>query len=276
MKYSTIFVALLACSLVSAASESVFLAQLTSEGARSPNGENIFECKFDFGSNEITSLGLRQHYLVGSDLATNFQENLKLDKVYSPWQVNVRSTNHNMTLMGAQAELEAIFPPNTRGPLTEAQAELAVPPGDNAIIEDEIKDLGNNIMPLNFQTLPIHAFDFEKDTVLLGDWCSKIYTQNDKAVREDTEWVQQTEEKYKDALAALRTFLGEGEELTIHDLYPHVDTISSCLFNLDSVKDVDGVKNELLAFGFEYLEKYWSTEESRKIFAHGFFNDLKR
>ncbi|CAI2368556.1 unnamed protein product [Moneuplotes crassus] len=256
------------------AEQNVFLAQLTSEGARSPNGENLFECGFENGRKEITSMGLRQHYLIGSDLVNTYTQKLDVEKLYSPLQVNVRSTNHNMTLMGAQAQLEALFPPNIRGPLNDSQVALAVPPGDNTIIEEEIIALGNNIMALNFQTVPIHAMDFQKETVLMGEWCPEIYEMNERKVK-DAQWMRQIEEKYSNALAKFRTFMGN-DNLTIHEIYPNIDTIYACDFNQDKVKGLESVTKELLAFGFEYLEQYWSYELSRKIFVHGFLSDLGR
>jgi hypothetical protein len=275
MKVYIVALLVLAAFTALSSADTVFIAQLTSEGARSPNGANIFEGRFPWGSGEVTSMGLRQHYLVGYDLYTNYREALGLDVVYNPWQVNVRSTNHNATLMCAQAHLEAIYQPNVRDPLREPQAKLAIPPGNNDNIQDEIQNLGNNIMPENFQTLPIHAFDFDKDTVLLGDWCHKIFEINNRTVFEDAEWIVEMEEKYKDALTALRTFL-EDDELSIHALYKHIDAIQATLFNLDSLGAIDAHKDQLLAFGFEYLEKLWSNEESRKIFSNGFFIDLER
>lgn len=75
---------------------------------------------------------------------------LKLDDVYSPHQVKVRSTNQNMTLMGSEAQLEAIFPPGVRKELTPEQAKRAVPPGNNEIIKEDIAQLGNKVMPNQF------------------------------------------------------------------------------------------------------------------------------
>lgn len=260
---------------VQAQSEKVFIAQLTSEGARSPLGENIFNGRFPYGSGEVTSMGLRQHYLVGYDLAINYADPLGLDKVYSPWQVNIRSTNHNFTLMGAQAELEAIWPPSTRSGLRPEQATLAVPPGDNTIIETDIAALGNDIMPLNFQTLPIHAMDFDKDTVLMSEWCHRITEINNKTVMEDAKFISDISTKYSVALDVFRSFIKD-DQMTIHQIYSYMDTLNSTIFNLDSVGTLQNQREQLLAFGFEYLEKYWSNAESRRIFTNGFLLDLER
>lgn len=266
--------ALLLAHAICVSAESVFVSQLTSEGARSNNGPNPFEKKWPFGDNEVTSMGLRQHYLVGYDLKTNYAKNLKLEEIYSPWQVAIRSTNHNVTLMGAQSELEAIFPPNVRPDLRDVQAKLAIPPGDVALIEDDIKALQNKIMPKNFQTLPIHSMDFDKDTVLMGTWCSKIYDVNAKATQ-DEKWVAEIENTYKDALTTFRTFM-KNDNLTIHDIYPYMDGVHASKFNLDNIGTLEAVYDSLMEFRFVYLQQFWSPLESRRIFSTGFTLDLER
>ena len=275
MKVYCLISLLLLAYYAQASSETVFIAQLTGEGARSPLGVNTFNGRFPYGSGEITSMGLRQHYLVGYDLAVNYADPLGLSRIYSPWQVNIRSTNHNFTLMGAQAECEAIWPPNTRPSLRPEQAALAVPPGNNTTILEDIAALGDDIMPLNFQTLPIHAMDFDKDTVLMSTWCSKIFEINNKTVIEDTKWVTEISTKYKDALDSFRTYIKD-DKMTIHQIYSYMDTLNSTIFNLDSVGALESQKEQLLAFGFEYLDKYWSNAESRRIFTNGFLLDLER
>jgi hypothetical protein len=76
-----------------------------------------------------------------------------------------------MTLMGAQAQLEGIYPPGVRPQLTLQQAERAVPPTNTADIADIITELGQNVMPNQFQVAPIHAFAKERDDVLRKEWC---------------------------------------------------------------------------------------------------------
>lgn len=274
---ASIVVTLLALILAHAicvSAESVFVSQLTSEGARSNNGPNAFEKKWPFGDNEVTSMGLRQHYLVGYDLKTNYAKDLGLEEIYSPWQVAIRSTNHNVTLMGAQSELEAIFPPNVRPDLRDVQAKLAIPPGDVELIAEDIKALQNKIMPKNFQTLPIHSMDFDKDTVLMGTWCSKIHDINTKAIQ-DEKWVAEIENAYKDALAAFRNFIKK-DNLSVHQIYQYMDSVYASKFNLDDIGTLSTVYDDLMKFRFAYLEKFWSSIESRRIFSTGFTLDLER
>lgn len=270
----SVLLIVLCTTQIYAETNKIFIAHLSAEGARSNVGPNPFDNTWPFGQNEITSMGLRQQYLVGYDLRVNYANTLGLNPIYSPWQVNVRSTNHNVTLMGAQAALEAIFQPDVRPDLRESQAILAVPPGDNSTILADIKGLGNKIMPKNFQTLPIHAVDFDKDTVLLGQWCSKIYDDNAKNVR-TAEFEKAMNDKYSVALKAFSDFRKQ-QNMTIHEIYPYLDGLYASHAHLDNLGALNTHYNNLMAFRLDYLNKLWSGEQSRKIMANGFMIDLAR
>ena len=64
-------------------------------------------------------MGLRQHYLIGYDLLNSVIKGSNFSPVYSPHQIQIRSTNENMTLMAAQASLEGILPPGVRPNVTD-------------------------------------------------------------------------------------------------------------------------------------------------------------
>ena len=275
MKYAVFaFATICLLAFASADTEYVFVTQLTAEGARSGKGPNPFE-DWLYGENEITSMGLRQQYLAGYDFAELYSAKLNLnDKVYSPWQVNIKSTNHNVTLMGAQAQLEGIYPPGTRTGLTPKQAEIAVPPGNIDLIVEDIKKLGNDVMPDNFQTLPIHANDFNKDTVLMADWCSKISETTAQSVN-DTDWAKEMGTKYADALKSVRDYV-KNPDLTIHEVYGYIDSIYAKKFNRDPIGSLENQYDKLMEFRFEYFEKMWSSEEARKLFTDGFAVELQR
>ena len=264
--------------------KTIFLAQLTSEGARSYIGSNPIDKEWEFGPGEITSMGLRQQYLVGYDLKVNYAVALDLERktgtrqeplpIYSPWQVNIRSTNHNYTLMGAQAGLEALYPPDARDDLTSDQAKIAEPPGDNTSIVDDIKNLENKIMPNNFQTLPIHAMDFDKDTVLMKDWCQDIETMNKEEVSQQA-FTDEISNKYSEALNKFKDLMVQ-DNLTIHEIYDYMDGLYTAQFNLDNIGEFGAIYDDLMKFRFDYYTQYWNNDQSRKVFANGFVQDLKR
>lgn len=275
MKFSVILIiAVIAFSNICRADQKFFLSQVTSEGARSNIGPDPINIKWTYGQGEITSMGLRQHYLVGYDLKANYGTELKLNDIYSPWQVNVRSTNHNFTLMGAQAGLEAIYAPDVRPDLSIQQATIAKPPGDNSIIDAEIKALGNKIMPKNFQTIPIHAMDFDKDTILMGDWCPKISTLNQKSVSDPT-FQTNLLNKYATAVKGFKDYV-KLDNLTIHEIFSYMDAIYAHNFNLDSLDTLKNFYPDLMKFRIDYYNQLWSNADSLKLFTNGFVTDLNR
>ena len=258
-----------------AANKLVYLSQLTNEGARSNVGPNPIPAKeWEFGAGELTSMGLRQHYLVGSDLKLNYAGKLKLQSTYSPYNIYIRSTNHNFTLMGAQSELEALYPPDVRKDLTEAQAKLAVPPGDNSIISEEITALGNKIMPNNFQTVPIHSVNLNNDSVLGHRWCSKIHELTTQSLN-DTKWETQINEKYKGALDAFRTYMKK-DNMTIHQIYPYLDGLHALKFNLTSIDELEAQYTSLMSFRFEYMDKQWSNADALTLYSNGYITEMIR
>ena len=253
----------------------VYVSELTNEGARSSIGPTPFPNKvWPSGPGEITPMGLRQHYLVGYDLKTNYASRLNLQTDYSPYNIYVRSTNHNFTLMGAESELEGLFPPDLRKDLTEAQAKLAVPPGDNSIIGQEITALGNKIMPNNFQAVPIHAVNLNKDSVLSQRWCSKIHDLNTKSL-DDEEWEIEINKTYRSALTAFRTYM-KSDNMTIHQIYPYLDSVNALKFNLTSIDELETQYENLMKFRFDYLQKVWSNPDSLALYSHGFITEMLR
>ena len=94
-------------------------------------------------------MGMRQEYLVGFDIRKNRYGAL-IDEVYSPFQVNVFSTQANASIMSAQSQLEAIYPPNKRPDLWENQTANAVPPIDVSSVKNLIASLHLNVLPQNF------------------------------------------------------------------------------------------------------------------------------
>lgn len=105
---------------------------------------------------------MRQHYLLGRLLHKWYNaENGTIGKLYndtySPYQVYVQSSNIRRTLNSAYSQLEGLFPPGKRANLTQAQALNARPPFFfNATTWDSLENL---VLPMNYQILPIIAFD---------------------------------------------------------------------------------------------------------------------
>lgn len=180
------------------------------------------------GPNEVTPMGLREQYLIGYDLKNGYAKNIGLDDIYSPHQIYVRSTNQNMTLMSAQAQLEAILPPGRRPLLSNEQANRAVPPTDitDDFQRDVIDALGDNIMPNQYQVAPIHAYAADKDTVLSGDFCPTI-AQEQSTSTSSEDWVQSMKQKYPTLVNLWKATGNDGsiEDVNLDQVALYIDTL---------------------------------------------------
>ena len=116
---------------------------------------------------ELTPVGMRQHYILGKILANRYQQ---IFETYNQSKIYVRSTNFNRTLMSANTQLQGIF--EGRGPsLTPGTSqERMVPPYDTPLIINILNNLSNvtAAVPNQIQFIPIHTIDTNSDELLYG------------------------------------------------------------------------------------------------------------
>ena len=92
--------------------EVIFVLEHFRHGARSPSelNENDLDTlgeKWN-GLQELTNVGLRQHYLLGNHIRNKYPELINYQK-YNPKEIEVLSTITNRTIMSARAQLHGIF-----------------------------------------------------------------------------------------------------------------------------------------------------------------------
>ena len=90
-----------------------------------------------------------------------------LDEDYNPYQIYVRSTDVNRTIVSAMSHMQGMYPQQAASSaLTDAQQAQAIPPFD---LSDKVKDiktdLAEKVLPDNFQPVPIHVFEKHLDKV---------------------------------------------------------------------------------------------------------------
>lgn len=138
------------------------------------------------GSEELSAVGLRQHYLLGSLMRRKYPDLLDWQN-YNTKDIFVYSTPTNRTIMSARAHLFGMFNYDNKTKLTPRQNIKSIPNYLNGIIK--IKELVNKtlnntyVLPNNIPNeIPIHIiereeklFQFEKD-----DNCPKITSQRKK------------------------------------------------------------------------------------------------
>ena len=129
------------------ANEIRWALEIFTTGARSPNiplknNKDYFNHEWEDGSNELTGVGIRQHFLVGYRNHLRYIEEKKLiNSNYDPREVYLVSTDTNCTLMSANAQVQGLFFPGTSNLLNKNQSDIALPPVYNKSYLDEKKKI---------------------------------------------------------------------------------------------------------------------------------------
>jgi hypothetical protein len=138
-----------------------FAFELFRHGARAPiilrkNGRDIFNETWNMDQ-ELTAVGMRQHYLIGYRNRKNYKN--FLSNSFDPKEMYIISTNYNRTIMSAYSQLQGLFPNGTGPELSLFQQATAFPPIDDVDFTSEMVRLGKNTFPNQAAVYPIHIFD---------------------------------------------------------------------------------------------------------------------
>ena len=227
------------------------------------NDTDIFKQKW-IGSEELSAVGLRQHYLLGSLMRNQYSQLLDWNN-YNTKDIFVYSTPTNRTIMSARAHLFGMFNNDNIKKLNKNQNEKSVPNylrNKSKIINFINKTLNNSyILPNKIPSeIPIHIierkeklFQFEKD-----DNCIGIEKQRDKNKKKKSvkNAVESFNEKYGQKLVK---YLSEKKEDYFKDL-KNVQAIAlAFIINKIDGRDLSEFQNET---GFD-LEKFYN--DSMKI-----------
>ena len=248
-------------------SETLFVFEHCRHGARGmkelKNDTDIFKQKW-IGSEELSAVGLRQHYLLGSLMRNQYSQLLDWNN-YNTKDIFVYSTPTNRTIMSARAHLFGMFNNDNIKKLNKNQNEKSVPNylrNKSKIINFINKTLNNSyILPNKIPSeIPIHIierkeklFQFEKD-----DNCIGIENQRDKNKKKKSvkNAVESFNEKYGQKLVK---YLSEKKEDYFKDL-KNVQAIAlAFIINKIDGRDLSEFQNET---GFD-LEKFYN--DSMKI-----------
>ena len=172
-------------------SKVLFVFEHCRHGARGK--KDLFEDKdilneMWIGKEELSSVGLRQHYLLGVLMRKKYKELLDWNNLNNLKDIFVYSTPSNRTIMSARAQLFGMFNYNNNSNLSENQIQKATPYylKNNLIIKELIDNLSYSVLPNNIPSeIPIHIiereenlFQFEKDEKCEG--IKKQRKQNEK------------------------------------------------------------------------------------------------
>jgi acid phosphatase len=134
----------------------IFAVDIIRHGDRSPIHEiPKAPHKWPDGSGQLTALGMRQEFQLGSRMRAYYieQEHL-LPANYVTGSIYVRSTDSDRTLMSAESFLAGLYPPGT-GPI--------------------LADSGQAALPQALQPIPIHTIPRPEDSLLIPDTDARAY-----------------------------------------------------------------------------------------------------
>ena len=108
---------------------------------------------------ELTLSGHRMEYLLGVFMRKKYD--YFLPKEYNPNEFLIFSSDFNRTISSALSQLMGFFPPLSEKKLNTHQIKNSVPEWlqKNEKVVSKSQELSSNILPHNFQVVPIHLLD---------------------------------------------------------------------------------------------------------------------
>lgn len=146
-----------------------FVLEMCRHGARSVESTKYDDSWGDIGYGELTSVGMRQHYVLGMILGQEYPDLLY---PYNPDQIRVFASGINRTLMSASSQLFGIYEgtgPSIPGDLA---AGLDLPPYSQSNIEAVVSNVNyTSAFVGQFQPIPIHSTNPQFDYLLQPYTC---------------------------------------------------------------------------------------------------------
>ena len=219
----------------SASSRLVGVVELCRHGARTPY---TFISQWDNntvwpqGPGELLPEGMRQHYLIGTELRRRYmvQTQLLLPTYYQP-EIFVYSTDYDRTLMSAQSQIQGLYPAGT-GPLLRSQnmETQASPPIDISDLAQLNSTMGLSALPNMTQVIPIHSDIEDRQWALDSYGTCNYYNQligfkSRPSKEQDDIWAQ-----YPDVLSDVMTQMGYSEAKAKSEFSDIMDSLISNRF----------------------------------------------
>ncbi len=178
IKIKTLYLLIIASLLSFTSTKQLkYVFEMFRHGARSPlklNSEllDIFNQKWQ-AAGELTSVGMRQHFLLGFRNSEVYGKQLNITK-YSPSEIFITATNYNRTILSAYSQLQGFFPPLS-GPVLRAEQMLHAFPPIEYNFETELKLLAadalsaqSNVFAIKVINKGDHDFSLHDPSVCEG------------------------------------------------------------------------------------------------------------
>ena len=159
------------CWVAIKAQELLAVVEITRHGARGPG--KIYEFNREFWKetdvNELTGVGMRQHYLLGAELRHRYIDSTPLlPPSYNSSLVSILSTDSNRTISSAYCHLLGLYPPSTGPTLPPHSIPTSIPPISIFNLTDIQRLLGSSALPLAWEVAPVIVLPDSGNYVLKG------------------------------------------------------------------------------------------------------------
>ena len=258
--------------------EVYFVAIITNIGARSPKK---IKPPWISHTNELTSIGMRQLYLLGRDYSQRYMKTL-LNKQFLPFEVVLRAAyeNWSVTTATANAFARGLYYPGTGNNLTKIQVERAVPPYEGASFTKEQEKLGNNSLLYLHETLPIMINGGDKDYVLSAtSHCKGIKTSILNYIEDNIELKDKRDKLEHRTQSEIKTILEEICKINIKSLEDALDCrdyiIAAEHYAIDLGDKTKQVMNLLnYIHDFVNYKEFYADIRVAKVVGNGILKDI--
>jgi len=231
---------------------------------------------------QLTSAGMRQHYILGKMLRKRYiEDNKLLSERYCPDEILVNSSDSYRTIMSAQAQLAGLYGENKGNLLNAQHHEKAIPPNEYDYTKWK-EMLGLNTLIYGYADIPVYGV---RDNVLTPSELCKGVTAMVKKYNEDNknekeEGGKKFKQVYKEVAEA---FNMREEDVNLSSVLGLRDTLISNLWEGDPVKNEEVSKklikdteevDKYLSYKYFFEVKYGDRIVHR-IIASGFLNTAK-
>ena len=227
---------------------------------------------------ELTSVGMRQHFLLGAQLRQDYIEDQQfLSKNYDPREIYVRSTDYNRTIMSALSQLSGLYPLQT-GPMVPSDIPLnnTLPPYNK--INYDLATLQNYSILGGFQPIPVHTVSDFEDKLLLGEHAD-ICPINKKWFDE-----QKNSQLYQDiyrefennTIASLRSVLNLTGNIDLGTISAINDVFLNDIFANKPLPNLpeETFKNMTYIYTMNLFYTYFGSSNQRKFIATPLFKEI--
>ncbi|OMJ84873.1 hypothetical protein SteCoe_13930 [Stentor coeruleus] len=214
------------------------VVELCRHGARTPLSKQPWDGeRWADGPGQLISEGMRQHYLIGSELRNRYIIGHKLLQAnyYQP-EIYIVSSDFNRTLMSAQSQLQGLYPMGTGENLRSKEMFYkSKPPIGIQNFDSVAGNLGMAGLPGNIQVVPIHTNERKHQITLVPkNACSYYeYLTNERENMKDE--INNIFNEYLPSVQILMTYLNCSQDYIIDNLEDLADSLTSNVYMENSL-----------------------------------------